>query len=512
MIKRSLRSNKIAKRVISLNICIMFMVLVLMSVTALFTALYGRVYLLQLVILLISALVLFMVLSTTILRRYVLKPLANLSESVSRKNNTGTETVMPFGDERKDEIGDLSRTIRDMGDTLKAKTLELEKLAAMEREAKAALKHREMLLSTVNRAAEILLTANDKDTMEALLKGIELLGHCLDVDCVQIWRNEAIDGELSFVMRYEWLSDFGRQAVKPSVGKKVPGEIRIRWLEMFLKGKCINGPISKLPMDDTAFLEQHNVISTAMLPLVLDNEFFGFFSIGDCRQERTFTDDEMNMITSASLMFTNVFNRNVQRNLAFTDALTGIHNRRYLMETAEQELRLCTEKNLNFSLIIIDIDHFKLINDQHGHASGDAVLKILTARLRHVLKHDTLLARYGGEEFVVTLPGVDQDTAIKTAWRMQKSIEASPFFIGDSAEITVTASFGVASKTVSCTTLPDIMDKADKALYQAKKAGRNTVNAYGLVRLISSTNDHTGSPRKTSPNTEPVQSVSRFKI
>ena len=351
-------------------------------------------------------------------------------------------------------------------------------LAIKEQEAQETLKHREELLNTLNRAAEILLTAEETDTMEALLKSMEIVGRCLDVDRVEIWRNEVIDGDLDFAVRYDWLSELGKGKMDGALGMRVPGNIRTRWLEMFLKGDCINGPISTLPPEEAAFLGYYEVVSTVILPLFLNEEFFGFLCIDDCRRERTFTGDEMDMLTSAGLMFTNVFNRNLQRDLAFTDALTGVRNRRYLMEAAEQELRNCNERNWDFSLIMIDIDHFKSVNDRYGHAIGDAVLKIFTARVSHALKHDTLLARSGGEEFVVTLPGVDLENAMKTAWRIQATLAAYAFWIEDLVEINVTASFGVASKTINCTTLPDIIDDADKALYQAKRAGRNTVIGY----------------------------------
>jgi len=379
-----------------------------------------------------------------------------------------------------------------------------------EREAQAALKYRETLLSTVNRVAEILLTTNEKDTMKALLAGIEILGKCVDVDRVQIWCNELVDDELSFVMRYEWLSGFGGAGNRiPTLGVKVPDRIRARWLEVFLKGECINGPISKLPPEDAAFLGHYKVVSTAMLPLVLNNEFFGFFGIDDCRRERTFTNDEMAIFASAGLMFTNVFDRNVQRELAFTDVLTGIGNRRWLIENAEQELRNCIDENMNFTVIMIDIDHFKSINDRYGHTIGDAVLKIFASRIRHVLKHETLVARYGGEEFAVTLSGVDHEAAINTAWRIQKTIEASAFHIED-LEIFVTASFGVSSKTSSCTTLSDIIDKADTALYQAKKVGRNKVVDYRRLHLRSTPNDLAARTRENVSSL--LRSVSRLKL
>jgi len=158
--------------------------------------------------------------------------------------------------------------------------------------------------------------------------------------------------------------------------------------------------------------------------------------------------------------------------LAFTDTLTGARNRRYFMETAERELHSCIDADKEFAIILFDIDHFKRVNDTHGHDIGDEVLKIVVARTRHALKHDTLVARYGGEEFVVMLPAVSHENAMKAATQILERIESSPFS-AEGLEIRVTVSLGVASRTADCTMLPDIIKNADKALYYAKETGRN---------------------------------------
>jgi len=424
----------------------------------------------------VAVMILFVLIGNLLMRNMAFLPLFKLTQSALQASDITTKANL-FGLERKDEIGDLARTIHFMRGNLNSANVELRENERVIIQTQKVLKHREKLLNTINQAAEILLTANENDTMNALMTSMELVGRCLDVDCVQIWHDEEIDGESYFVMRYEWRSAFGKQKAECPVGFKLPGNIRTKWLEIFLRGDCINEPASKLSPEEAAFLESYHVVSTAMLPLVLNDEFFGFFSIDDCHQERIFTKDEMDIFASASLMFANVFNRNMQRDLAYTDALTGARNRRYLMDVVEQQLKDCLDSTMDFSLLMLDIDHFKSINDHYGHACGDEILKILTSRIRHILKQDTPLIRYGGEEFVVTLSGVDHENAKKTAWRLQKTVEASAFRVG-TLEITVTASFGVASKTDSCTTLSDIIYKADAALYRAKAAGRNTVISY----------------------------------
>ena len=161
-------------------------------------------------------------------------------------------------------------------------------------------------------------------------------------------------------------------------------------------------------------------------------------------------------------------------NAAFTDALTGARNRRYFDETSERELQVSLEKDKPFSLIIIDVDHFKHVNDTYGHQVGDEVLRILVARISHNIKKDTMIARYGGEEFVITLPGVEIDNVLRTAERIRSSIEASVFHIGD-LELSVTISAGVATLTPEAATVEEILSSADKALYEAKESGRNKV-------------------------------------
>jgi len=162
---------------------------------------------------------------------------------------------------------------------------------------------------------------------------------------------------------------------------------------------------------------------------------------------------------------------------AITDVLTGAYNRRYLMDAASKKLNVCKDKNLDFSLLMIDADYFKKINDTHGHLVGDEVLKILVSRSRYILRRDTFIARYGGEEFVVVLPGTDQDGAISIAERIRSNIDSSPFNIGD-LSVNVTVSIGVASKVNDSATLVDLIDNADKALYHAKQSGRNAVVHY----------------------------------
>jgi signal transduction histidine kinase/CheY-like chemotaxis protein len=175
------------------------------------------------------------------------------------------------------------------------------------------VEQREKLLNTVNCVANVLLSVNNEGAFEAsLFKSLELVGNCLDVDRVQIWRNEMIEGKLHFVHRYEWLSDNGLKNVPIPIGLCFPYSQKPEWESSFLLGKYINAPISVLPESDWDFLKSYGMKSIVIIPMFLEGEFWGFFSIDDCRRERTFSDDEIRILTSVGLMISNTVNRSLQ--------------------------------------------------------------------------------------------------------------------------------------------------------------------------------------------------------
>ena len=157
---------------------------------------------------------------------------------------------------------------------------------------------------------------------------------------------------------------------------------------------------------------------------------------------------------------------------ASTDALTGLLNRRALDRILQQLIENADAEGKPLSLLLLDLDHFKRINDTHGHAVGDAALKAFVARVREVLRSNDVMARYGGEEFVVVLPGASLQTAVEVAERIRTRVEASPLL----AEplLSVTTSIGAADRRAGETIGP-WFERADGAVYAAKRAGRNRV-------------------------------------
>jgi two-component system, cell cycle response regulator len=156
------------------------------------------------------------------------------------------------------------------------------------------------------------------------------------------------------------------------------------------------------------------------------------------------------------------------------DGLTQIYNRRYFEESLEREVSRCNRYNREMSLILMDIDHFKQVNDSFGHLAGDHVLKQLASSIKAHIRREDVFARYGGEEFSLLLPEVDVKGAQAMAEKVRRLIEKQRFEF-DKNEISVTLSLGVAALSAGNRDGADLIRAADSKLYQAKVAGRNKV-------------------------------------
>ncbi|MBN2723198.1 MAG: GGDEF domain-containing protein [Deltaproteobacteria bacterium] len=160
--------------------------------------------------------------------------------------------------------------------------------------------------------------------------------------------------------------------------------------------------------------------------------------------------------------------------LTIIDALTDAYNKRYLMEYLTREIeRLKRNTSSGMSLLMIDIDHFKVLNDNFGHLVGDLVLKEVASRIRSNVRKNEIFARYGGEEFTVCLPDTNAKSAFEIAERIRNTVCSSPVS-AEGNEIVVTISLGICTTQAGREYSPEeIIQKADENLYRAKRAGRN---------------------------------------
>lgn len=159
--------------------------------------------------------------------------------------------------------------------------------------------------------------------------------------------------------------------------------------------------------------------------------------------------------------------------IANTDALTGAATRRRLLEQGERQCALAGRDARPFSLLVLDVDHFKAVNDTHGHAAGDLVLRIVVACCHTQLRARDLLGRLGGEEFAILLPEADIDAAVRVAERIREGVAAMPMRLGEHT-VRVTVSIGVATYR-GAPRFDAMLAAADEALYRAKRSGRNRV-------------------------------------
>jgi diguanylate cyclase (GGDEF)-like protein len=164
------------------------------------------------------------------------------------------------------------------------------------------------------------------------------------------------------------------------------------------------------------------------------------------------------------------------KRMAVTDGLTRIYNHRFFQELFDKEFKRSDRYGTIFSLIMLDIDFFKRVNDTYGHLYGDEILKEISNIIKGCLRSMDIVARYGGEEFAILLPETDLDSAIQTAERIRRAIEDHGFYTTEREGVRVTASQGVTCYPSSdIKKRSDIVAKADAALYEAKESGRNCV-------------------------------------
>lgn len=163
--------------------------------------------------------------------------------------------------------------------------------------------------------------------------------------------------------------------------------------------------------------------------------------------------------------------------MMITDGLTGVHNKRVFCDTLERELVRSQRRFRPLALVIFDIDHFKRINDTHGHLAGDAVLRDICSRIKQNVRKDEVFARYGGEEFCVLLPEAHLDEAHAFAERLRCLVAETPVVVNN-VPINVTISIGIAFTPGQPEITPEnLVAEADRLLYEAKNAGRNRVHS-----------------------------------
>ncbi|MDX1499689.1 MAG: DUF484 family protein [Woeseiaceae bacterium] len=228
-----------------------------------------------------------------------------------------------------------------------------------------------------------------------------------------------------------------------------------------------------------------NLASVAMIPLTHRGSLIGSINLGSedagrfTRRHATDFLEHLGII--ASFCIENTVNRARLLRSGFTDVLTGWNNRRYLQVRLKEELARARRDDTRLVCLMLDIDHFKRINDTWGHAAGDEVLREIAGRIDAQVRASDVAARYGGEEFVVLMPHTDDASGRLLAERIREAVAARPFQLPRDGEVEVTISIGIAGVSPRAVdgdlkTLGEaLVARADVALYRAKAEGRNRV-------------------------------------
>jgi len=218
--------------------------------------------------------------------------------------------------------------------------------------------------------------------------------------------------------------------------------------------------------------------TTSLIPFIfltakdtVDDRIKGIQTGADGYLTKPFNRDELLALVETVLVRHRIYAEQTMK-----DALTALPNRAYLFKTLDDELARARRYRRNLSVVMLDIDHFKTINDTYGHIFGDKVLARLAGTLREEIRRQDVLGRYGGEEFLIILPETTKDKAAGLMERCRKKISAMSYTRNTEAPpVSVTISIGITELTGDDNTIENLLARADRAMYQAKQEGRNRV-------------------------------------
>jgi diguanylate cyclase (GGDEF)-like protein len=288
-------------------------------------------------------------------------------------------------------------------------------------------------------------------------------------------------------MVYFW--DEGRELMELRIARNVEKQIG----QEIATGNILN--FWAIKYGRPLLVEQgHNAQSDALMqvvgatcalavPLFVSNRVMGSLQLFRASDEKAFIKEDAQLLWILSLVAENLLTREYANEgllrFAFTDYLTGLRTRGYFEQQLELEFKRAERKQQKFALLMIDIDHFKVLNDTFGHHVGDQLLRDVTSILMKDMREVDTVARYGGEEFVIILPETTEAGALFVAQRLRRAVDQAKFFAGSPHSVQhLTISIGVAVYDTDAQFKRDLIEFADAALYAAKHAGRNRVMCY----------------------------------
>jgi len=329
-------------------------------------------------------------------------------------------------------------------------------------------KHVQHLIDLHDLVRKLVSTIDYEDVVDAILRG---LNSAVGSECCSLLIKDN-SGLMIYLYSKSGLESDAIDAVKAqmlsrweSMGNKIPGDDLIK----------VTVRAGSYP---TSPEEKKAVGSSVIIPLVIQTKVMGLLGAHDRGEETMPKEKELILYLMSGQIASVLDNASLHQHtrlLASTDGLTGLLNYRSFQERLQHEFERSRRYGSNLSLILIDVDNFKQVNDNYGHQQGDIVLRGIAMILKRWSREVDILARYGGEEFVIILPETSLENAYQVAERIRREVENHVFKL-PTAEVKVTVSLGVASYPHHGVTSKDMLiECADDAMYKAKRMGRNKV-------------------------------------
>jgi len=336
-----------------------------------------------------------------------------------------------------------------------------------------ALRRRERMTDTLYKISYIFLSQKEEKFEDTIEAGVRLITSELEVDRLILYRNYMKDDCLYMSQVFRWdRSSGGSTGFVESFTDAPYSQFLTSWEDHLTDGNTVNSLSRLLPVHEAVVLKSFGILSVAVIPIHINNIFWGFTLFGDTRNERHFEDDVIEMMRSAAFLFANAF---IRAEVEY-DSLTGIYNRRYFDETMERVISSLSRAESILSVLMIDIDFFKRYNDTYGHVEGDRCLKAVAQTLsRCIIRADDFISRYGGEEFVVVLPNTDEYGVRLIAEKLLDNIRDLniPHEQSDAAAYVTVSIGGTTGKVLHTHNAGDFIKRADELMYKSKQEGRD---------------------------------------
>jgi diguanylate cyclase (GGDEF)-like protein len=350
-----------------------------------------------------------------------------------------------------------------------------------QKQAEAELRQRDRLLQAVAEATNYLLAELNYEI--AIDKALATLGEAAKVDRIFLFENHVAPKteEITVSLQFEWM-DYNLEALQLQ-WQNIPYEKfgLSRWYTILSNGQSIQGLTKEFPPDEQNLLIQCGIQSLFLVPLRLEDKFWGYLGLADCSCDRHWSKyEESTLLTMAVSISAAKLRQQVEEQIryqALHDMLTNLPNRLLFNEILFKSLPNASRQKESLAVMFLDLDRFKTINDSLGHTLGDLLLINVAKRLRESLRSGDTVARWGGDEFIILLPRIlSIEEVTQVAQRILQALE-TPFYL-DSNELYISASIGIALLNEDSPDAETLIQHADAALYRAKELGRNNHQFY----------------------------------